>query len=334
MRRRAFCARYLLATTAFAVAPLLLGAGSASAAEWPTKPVTIMVPFNPGGSVDRMARSIATYMSKEVGQPITVVNRPGAGGQMGLTVALSKPADGSNLIVTAAIPYAVNNILTGGAEFTLDDFQHVNAQWIANGAFMIHKDAPYKSMEDLITAIRDNPGEVSAGVIGQSAEHLTILLLLDALDIPKANLRLVTFDGGGPTRTAVAGGQVDFGVITAQGSESILDNVNVAAIIADEPIEGWDVPLLQDELTPYDITLPRLQSSVRSMMVDADFPKENPEVYEAFVDAYKRTLEREDYKAFAKEAGIETTWRGPERSDKIVRESFGALKEHAPLLEN
>lgn len=309
------------------------GLGSAVAAEWPTKPVTIMVPFDPGGSVDRLARSIATYMTKEVNQPVTVINRPGAGGQIGLTVALNMPDDGSSLIVTAPIPYTVNNILTGGANFSMDDFVHVNAQWIANGSFLINKDAPYQSMDELIVAMRDKPGQVSAGVIGQSSEHLTLLLMLDALKIPRENVRLVTYDGGGPTRTAVAGGQVDFGVLTAQGSEAILDRVRVAAMVSDRPIKGWDAPLLNTVLEAYGVKIPVLQSSVRSMVVARSFAEKHPDTYQAFLDAYRRTLERPDYQEFAAQSEIGIDWIGPEDSEKIVRESYDTLSKYSKLLD-
>ena len=213
--------RKMFRTMCGAIAALAttLAVGAATAEEWPTKPVTLIVPFNPGGSVDRMARSLATFMSKETDMPVTVVNRPGAGGQLGSELYLNMPDDGSNLLVTAAVPYLVNNIQVTGASYSLDDFQQVNAQWIANGAFMINKDAPYKTMDDLIDTMRNEPGQVSAAVIGQSAEHITLMALLKVMSIPRENLRLVTYDGGGPTRTAVAGGQVDFAVLTAQGSE-------------------------------------------------------------------------------------------------------------------
>lgn len=307
--------------------------GGASAEEWPTKPVTIVVPFSPGGSVDRMARSLSTYMSKEVGMPITVVNRPGAAGQLGATVYLNMPDDGSTLMASVPVPYLINNIQATDAPYTLDDFQQVNAQWIATGSFMINKDAPYKTLEDLIDAIINRPGEVSAGVIGQSAEHITLLALLGELGVPKSNVRLVTYDGGGPTRTAVAGGQVDFAVLTAQGSESILDRVEVVAMNSDEPVPGWDFPLVNDLLEARGIEVPILQSSVRSILVQKSFAENHPEAYEAFLEVYNRTLNRDDYKTFAEQNNIGIVWRGPERSESIVRDSFELTSKHSSLLE-
>ena len=326
--------RELLGATVGAIVAtsIVMSSGVAMAADWPTKPVTIMVPFSPGGSVDRMARSVATYMAKEVGVPVTVVNRPGAAGQMGTSVFLGMPDDGSTIMASSPVPYLVNNIQATGATYTLDDFQQVNAQWIANGSFLINKQTPYKTIADLIEAIRTKPGQVSAGVIGQSAEHLTLLALLKALNVPKSNVRLVTYDGGGPTRTAVAGGQVDFAVLTAQGSESILDRVTVAAMISDEAVEGWDYPLINDTLKPFGVDVPILQSSVRGFLVQKAFATNHPAAYDAFLDAYKRTLARDDYKEFAKQGKIDAIWRGPERSEKIVRDSFELNKKYSSLL--
>lgn len=319
---------------ALAIACLIgLAPQPADADTWPDRPVTMVVPFSPGGSVDRMARSVATHLAREVGQPINVVNRPGAGGQVGSTVFLTMPDDGSTLLVTATVPFLINNIMTG-ADYTLDDFHQVNAQWVANGSIMAHAGTPYETMEDLVTAIVERPGEVSAGVIGQSAEHLTLLLLLDSLEVPRSNVRLVTYDGGGPVRTAVAGGQVDFAVITAQGSEAILDRVRVLALVSDEAVEGWDHPLINDALAGHGVEIPILQSSVRSVVVHSGFPEQHPEAYDAFLAAYRRTLESEAYREFAAQNDIEATWRGPERSQQIVDQSFGMIQSYSSLLDD
>ena len=123
-----------------AAAVLTAGPGTAFTQDWPSRPVTIMVPFNAGGSLDRMARGIAPYLSKELGQPVTVTNRPGAGGQVGTTWFLQQPDDGYTLMMTAATPYLPTNILITGAKYTLADFAFVNAQWSDYTFIAVHKD--------------------------------------------------------------------------------------------------------------------------------------------------------------------------------------------------
>ena len=98
--------------------------------KWPTRPITMVVPFNAGGSTDLLARSLASFLPDHLGQPVTVVNVPGAGGQIGVTRYLAKPADGHTILVSSALPYLENNILRTGATYKLKDFSFVNAQWV------------------------------------------------------------------------------------------------------------------------------------------------------------------------------------------------------------
>src|SRR4029077_2079420 len=87
----------------------------AAAQEWPKRPLTIVVPFDTGGSVDRLARGLANFLPKALGQPVTVVDRQGAGGQIGTTWFLQQPDDGYTLMVTPATPYLPISILVPGA---------------------------------------------------------------------------------------------------------------------------------------------------------------------------------------------------------------------------
>src|SRR5262245_20258336 len=118
------------AITAAALVGLgLAAAPGASAQTYPSRPVTILVPFDAGGSVDRLARGLAPYLSKQLGQPVTVENRPGAGGQVGTTWFLQQPDDGYTLMVSPATPYLPTNILVTRARYKLDDFTFINGQW-------------------------------------------------------------------------------------------------------------------------------------------------------------------------------------------------------------
>src|SRR5579863_9572738 len=95
-------------------------AKTAYAQAWPRRPVTILVPFDVGGSADRLARGFAQYMPKYLGQPLTVVDRAGAGGLIGTTWFLQQPADGYTVMLTPATPFIPVNILVTHAHYTLD----------------------------------------------------------------------------------------------------------------------------------------------------------------------------------------------------------------------
>ncbi|HEU5323080.1 MAG TPA: tripartite tricarboxylate transporter substrate binding protein, partial [Methylomirabilota bacterium] len=278
--------------------------------------------FNAGGSVDRMARGLATFLAAELGKPVSVVNRPGAGGQAGTTWFLQQPDDGHVLMVSPATPYLPTNILVTGARYTLDDFAFVNAQWTDYAFLAVPKDKPYKSARELVDAIRANPGKLSAGVTFGSAGHISTLAMLEALGLPHDAVRLVTFDGGGPLRAALAGGHVDFSIQQAEGAETIKDFIRPLAVFLEKRVEDWDAPPINEALKAHGVTVPLVSGSVRALVAPAGFKKKHPQSYETLVAAYKKTLENPEFQAWLKANAIGGDWVGPERTTEIIKFNF------------
>lgn len=310
-----------------------MAAGHACAQDWPSRPVSIMVPFNTGGSLDRMARGLSTYLSKELGQPVTVTNRPGAGGQAGTTWYLQQPDDGHTILVTAATPYLPTNILVTGAKYTLNDFAFVNAQWSDYTFVAIHKDKPYKTLKDLIDAVKANPGKLSTGYTFGSAGMVSTALLLDALGLPQNAVRSVTYDGGGPVRTALAGGHVDFSVLQGEGSETIRDFIRPLAVIRDARAAEWDAPPLNEALKSFGVTVPILSGSIRAMATHASFRKKNPQAFDKLTNAYRRALENKEFQAWLATNKIDGDWLGPEKTTAVLNANFEVLKKYQHMLK-
>ncbi len=219
----------------------------AQAEEWPDQPISIVVPFKAGGSADRLARSLAEHMSPRLNTPITIENRPGGSGGLGAAYFMQQPADGHTLLAMQATPYLANAILVGGAPVKWEDFSLLNAQWNDYGIIAVHKDSPYQTLEELVNAMRE-PGKVSSGIINGNGGHIQTLIMLKELGIPAENIRFVTYNGGAPLRTALAGNQVDFEITAAQGANSIMDNLRVLALVNDSDPDNLNAPLLNDEL--------------------------------------------------------------------------------------
>src|SRR5580704_13593140 len=149
----------------------------AFAQKWPRRPLTIVVPFDVGGSADRLARGFAQYMPKFLGQPISVVDRAGASGLIGTNWLLQQPADGYTVMLTPAMPFIPVNILVSNAHYKLDDFTFVNAQWTDYTVLMVAKNRPWRTAAELIDAIRNNPGKISTGVDFGSVGHISTVAL-------------------------------------------------------------------------------------------------------------------------------------------------------------
>jgi putative tricarboxylic transport membrane protein len=319
-------------TLAFALALATLAAPT-RAETWPRKPITIVVPFDVGGSADRLARGFAQYLARELGQPMTVVDRAGAGGQIGTTWLLQQPADGYTVELTPVTPFIPVNILVTGAKYRLEDFTIVNAQWTDYTVLEVPKDRPYKTAQDLIEAIRANPGKLSTSVDFGSVGHITTLAMLDALGLGPKSVRIVTFDGSGAMRTALAGGQVDFSINQAEGAEVIRDFVRPLAVFLDHRVPDYDAPPINDVLADFHTSVPIISGSVRSFVFAAGFKAKHPDDYATFVAAYRRTLDNPEFQAWLKANQMKGDWIGEERTLQIVSANFEALKKYKDLLK-
>lgn len=183
-------------------------ASPAIAQNYPRRAVQLIVAFPAGGSTDVGARILAGMAEKDFGQPITVVNKAGAGGQIGFTeIARAKP-DGYTL---GFLNLPGMNTITLDPErkaaFTIDSFIPIVNQVLDPGFIWVKGDSPYKTLADLVDAAKKNPGKLSACTTGiLSDDHLAILMLQEAA---KCEFRIVHFDGGAQQLTGVLGGHVD-----------------------------------------------------------------------------------------------------------------------------
>ena len=302
--------------------------------EWPTSSdrINIIVPFDTGGSTDRLARQIASNLSPHLnGAPVTVVNRPGASGAVGSAFLLSQPADGTNFLVTHAIPYLANNVLTSGLPMAWEDFTPVNIQWPQSSLLFVSRESGFETLPDLIEGIRDNPGEYSSAVLSGSGAYLQLQLMLEELDIPVDNVRWITYEGGGPQRSAVAGGNVTFALSAAQGTLGMADLVVPLAIHAEGGDPAWPgVPYINDVLSAeYGVTVPGVGNTYASLIAPAAFRENFPERWETFVNAYRAMIESEEYQEAAAAAALGAAYFGPERSAEILDEGFEVMRGYA-----
>jgi len=327
MNRRGF-----LATSA--AAGLVGRAAPAWADTWPRRPVTILVPFDAGGTADRLARGFAQFMPKYLGQPMTVVDRAGAGGMIGTSWFLQQPADGHTVMLTPATPFIPVNILVTHARYTLDDFTFVNAQWTDYTMLEVPKDRPWRTAGELIDAIRANPGKISTGVDFGSVGHITTMALLDALGLSPKSVRIVTFDGAGAMRSAMAGGQVDFNIGQAEGAAVIRDFIRPLAVFLEHRTPDYDAPTIGEVLKPYNVTVPIISGSVRSFVLPAAFKAKHPEDYAKFVAAYRATLDDPLFRAWLHDNQMAGDWVGEEKTTETVRANFEALKKYQGLLKS
>jgi tripartite-type tricarboxylate transporter receptor subunit TctC len=182
---------------------------SAAAQDFPNKPVQLMVAYPPGGSTDVGARIVASIAEKLLGQPMIVVNKGGAGGQVGWTEMVRQRPDGY-YIGYINLP-ATNTVILDPdrkAIFTEKDFTPIINQVLDPGVIWVRADSPYKTVHDLIAAAKKAPGTIRTATTGiLSDDHLAILMTEEAA--PGAVFRIVHLDGGATQLKEIMAGNVD-----------------------------------------------------------------------------------------------------------------------------
>ena len=192
---------------------LVLGAGAGSrparAQAWPSKPITYVVPFPPGGKSDLTARLIGQEIGKSLGQPVVVENRAGANGNIGSAAVAKAPADGYTLLFTGVGSNAINHGLYPKMPYdSRKDFAHVTILTRGPNVLVANAGFPAKTVKDFVEVVRASPGRYNYASSGNGASgHMAMELLKMT-----AGLKIdhIPYKGGAPALTDVIAGQVPF----------------------------------------------------------------------------------------------------------------------------
>lgn len=222
----------------------VLTVAPASAQEFPDKPITIIVPFDPGGGSDLIARTVDKFTADEFGSTFTFQYRPGAGGHIGTNSLASAKPDGYT-IGTYNSPHVALGPITGVAQYSLDDFTWLG-QVAADPGVLATAPGKYGSLEELLSAAKENPGSVTIGSADQFGG--THLLALQIAEESGAEISVIPFPGGSQLVAAVLGGHVDAGVAGQPAWMGSKEETQFLAVTGDKPSAALpDVPTLQEQ---------------------------------------------------------------------------------------
>lgn len=188
---------------------LVLGAGTAIAETYPSRPIRLIVPWPPGGGVDTSARLIAQPLSERLGQPVVVENKPGAAGNIGTALAAKEKPDGYTLLQGSLSPNAVNPHLYKSLGFDpVKDFEFVARVYTVPSFLVVPASSSASSAQDLVALAKKEPGKLNFGSGGVgSSQHLFGVMFNKAADL---NVVHVPYKGTSPAEAALVAGHVDF----------------------------------------------------------------------------------------------------------------------------
>lgn len=203
--KAAFIALIVIAFAVFTLSPAMV-----LAEEYPAKTIKLICPFGPGGATDLAARVLASVIPEYLGQPVVVVNKPGAGGAIAFKYVVDSKPDGYIMMMTAIGSNAMLPAVNPNLPFSYNDLTYVCMVQANPNVLVVRKDAPWKTFQDLVKDIKAHPGKYKYSVSGPGTIlNFGIILMLKAVGLPKDALQMVPFDSGGEATAALLGGHVD-----------------------------------------------------------------------------------------------------------------------------
>jgi len=261
-----------------------------AAQDFPTKPVQLMVAYPPGGSTDIGARIVASIAEKAMGQPMVVVNKGGAGGQVGWTELSRQKPDGY-YIGFINLP-GFNTVILDPerqAIFDTKSFTPIINQVLDPGVVWVAANSPFKTMKDVIDAAKKEPGKVRAATTGiLSDDHLAILMVEEAA--PGSNFRIVHLEGGAAQMKETLGGNID---VSFDNVGSIVKQVQGGQVRALAVMDTQRSNFLPDVPTTVELGMPTvISSSTRGIAGPKGM---DPKLVAKLQDILKKAMEDPDH---------------------------------------
>ena len=223
----------------------------AAAAEFPTKAVTMIIPYGAGGSTDTMGRVFANALGNELGQPVVVVNRKGGGGSVGASFLKNSAPDGYTILMGGVDEITAWNAIASEVDFSASDFRFIGAVANYQNAFVAPAGQPFSTFGEFVEHAKANPGLPVVSQGGMSATFLDIVAEKEALD-----LRVVNANSGSEAMQLLIAGNA---VMSYSGGShaNYADQIQVLASLNDTRLSGYPDALTFKE-SGYGLNMPSL----------------------------------------------------------------------------
>lgn len=314
--RRSFVAH----AAGFAAGLALVAAALPAAAQnYPSRPITMVCPWGAGGGTDATARIIASLLEKELGQPVTVVNRTGGSGVVGHSAIAAAAPDGYTIgLATVEIGMMHWQGLT---ELTSTSYTPIGLVNADPAGVQVRADSPYKTVNDLLAAIKANPGKLKASGTGQGGIwHLAIAGLLRDQKIDPATVPWVPSNGAAPGLQDMIAGGVDLAPVSLPESRSLIDSgkVRSLAIMSEEPSTLYpNVPTLKKAIGS-DWSM----AAWRGIVAPKGIPND---VRDKLAAAIKKIAASKEYNEFMSKQGYGVIYKAPDDFAKFMAKSDAEL---------
>ncbi|SJN14585.1 Tricarboxylate transport protein TctC [Halomonas citrativorans] len=291
---------------------------SANAADYPVRPVQVIVPYSAGGGTDLSARIMADTMKKYLGKSLVVRNQPGGGGSIGTSAALHARTDGYTLGMGAQGPLAMLPHY-GGVGYSLDDVEFLALMGRNLMVVAGCQGAPFEDAESFIDYAREHPGEVRVGNSGAGgANHIAIEGFGSAAGI---EFNSMPFGGASAAVTACVGGHID--AVIAHPAE-VLPHIESGSIPALLVMEEERIDALPDTPVPEELGVDFTWSAWKGVIAPKGLPDD---VKETLSEALRETFQDEEFLARMEEMGEFVDYRSADEFRELAESDSATAEE-------
>jgi len=298
--------RILILALTFAVAL----AGLAQAAEYPRKPINVLIGFAPGGGSDVMLSMVRPLLERNLKTTLVPVYKPGAGSDIALTELASSKPDGYTTVISCTPQVPINPVVRQ-TQYKIGDLV-LGANVVTDpGILVVRTESPYKTVADFAKAAKEQPGKLSAGVSSAPGDDWFAVHMFQ--DAAKVELNIVTFSGDGPSWQAALAGHTEssFNNLSIVYSQIKGGKLRALALMADKRS-----PFLPDVPTFKELGFNFTSGSSRGF----SFPKETPKaIVTTFANAVKQVMDSAEFKANAEKTAFPSDYQNPEEYAAYIK---------------
>lgn len=309
-----------------ALAPLL-AASSALHGQYPSKPITLVVPFSAGSDADLAGRNLSEHAMKYLNnQPILVVNQPGASGAIGTLAVRNAPADGYTLLLARIASHVILPAMDAKTPYQWNDFTLLSVLEVNPYVCAVKTDAPYKSMKQLTDDIAKQPGKLNFATVGAgSLQNFGPQYLFSLLGLPKDAAVGVPYKGSGELTTALLGGHVQF---ACSNLGALLPHFRSGALRVLMTTTPEHLKELPDAPTARSLGWPGMER-LAAWSALAGPPRLPKEVVERWADSLAKLARDPEWLARNERLGGVPAIRSPVETEAFVREQYQLYEQLA-----
>ena len=294
-------------------------------AEYPNKPVTIIVTYGAGGGTDVIFRAVSSVIHQYWGQPLLILNKPGAGGTVGTSFASKVKPDGYKLLAALQGPLILNPLQIK-VDYSVDNFEPLVQLVSAPQLLVANKNSPWKNAREMIEFARANPGKVKLGTTGFG--NLPHLMTLRLQELAKVKFTIIPFKGNAAARKEVLGGHIDGFISVMQDASYVkAGSLKGLAVLAEKRVLGLDVPTFSEQGYP---------DMVADVWWGVAVPKGTPEAVKSkIIETFIKVTKDKSFKSMMKKLQMPIVYIGPkEFNEKVskLQDFFPGFLESMGLL--